>query len=78
MTNVSEEGYDSKFAELRARQGIMTRLTPFLEVALIVAVFVAYGAWPTPDVNEQYYVGKAIHFWNHDWLGNDTFLNTPD
>lgn len=78
MTNVSEEGYDSKFAALRARQGIMTRLTPFLEVALIVAVFVAYGAWPTPDVNEQYYVGKAIHFWNHDWLGNDPFLNTPD
>ncbi len=49
-----------------------------LEVFLIFAVFVAYGAWPTPDVNEQYYVGKAIHFWNHDWLSADPFLNTPD
>ncbi len=49
-----------------------------LELALIFGVFAAYGAWPVPDVNEQYYVGKAIHFWNHDWLGNDPFLNTPD
>ena len=29
-------------------------------------------------MNEQYYVGKAIHFWNNDWLGHDPFLNTPD
>ena len=49
-----------------------------LEVFLIFAIFVAYGAWPTPDVNEQYYVGKAIHFWNHNWLSADPFLNTPD
>ena len=33
-----------------------------LELALIFGVFAAYGAWPVPDVNEQYYVGKAIHF----------------
>lgn len=50
----------------------------FGEIFLIFAVFVVYGAWPTPDVNEQYYVGKAIHFWNHEWLGSDPFLNTPD
>ncbi len=49
-----------------------------LEVLLIFGVFAAYGAWPVPDVNEQYYVGKAIHFWNHEWLGHDQFLNTPD
>ena len=49
-----------------------------LEIALIFGVFAAYGAWPVPDVNEQYYVGKAIHFWNNDWLGHDPFLNTPD
>lgn len=78
MTNVSEAERDSALLALQNRQGIMARLTPFLEVALIFTVFVAYGAWPTPDVNEQYYVGKAIHFWNHDWLGNDPFLNTPD
>ena len=37
------------------------------EILLIFVVFVFYGAWPTPDVNEQYYVGKAIHFWNPSW-----------
>lgn len=41
-------------------------------------VFFAYGAWPIPDVNEQYYVGKAIHFWNPEWLAADPFLNSPD
>ena len=49
-----------------------------VEVALVFGVFFAYGAWPIPDVNEQYYVGKAIHFWNPEWLANDPFLNTPD
>ena len=52
--------------------------TALLEIVLIFGVFAAYGAWPVPDVNEQYYVGKAIHFWNLDWLGHVPFLNTPD
>lgn len=50
----------------------------FVEVLLVFGVFFAYGAWPIPDVNEQYYVGKAIHFWNPEWLAADPFLNTPD
>jgi len=49
-----------------------------LELLLIFGVFATYGAWPVPDVNEQYYVGKSIHFWNRAWLANDPFLNTPD
>lgn len=49
-----------------------------VEVLLVFGVFFAYGAWPIPDVNEQYYVGKAIHFWNPEWLANDPFLNSPD
>ena len=49
-----------------------------VEIALVFGVFFAYGAWPIPDVNEQYYVGKAIHFWNPEWLAADPFLNTPD
>ena len=53
-------------------------LTAFLEFAFIFGIFFVYGAWPTPDVNEQYYVGKAIHFWNREWLANDPFLTTPD
>lgn len=49
-----------------------------VEIALVFGVFFAYGAWPIPDVNEQYYVGKAIHFWNPEWLAADPFLNSPD
>ncbi len=49
-----------------------------VEISLVFGVFFAYGAWPIPDVNEQYYVGKAIHFWNPNWLANDPFLNSPD
>ncbi len=56
-----------------ARFGIVA-----LEILLIFIIFVFYGAWPPPDVNEQYYVGKAIHFWNPNWLSADPFLNTPD
>ena len=49
-----------------------------LEIALIFAVFFIQGAWPVPDVNEPYYLGKAIHFWNPDWAAGDFFLNTAD
>ncbi|MDO5579689.1 MAG: hypothetical protein Q4G69_01005 [Planctomycetia bacterium] len=54
------------------------RLCALIEVALIFLLFVVYGAWPVPDVNEQYYIGKAIHFWNSGWLPADKFLDTPD
>lgn len=54
------------------------RAQTLVEVLLVFGVFFAYGAWPIPDVNEQYYVGKAIHFWNPEWLAADPFLNTPD
>lgn len=54
------------------------RAQTLVEILLVFGVFFAYGAWPIPDVNEQYYVGKAIHFWNPEWLANDPFLNTPD
>ena len=36
------------------------------------------GAWPTPEVNEPNYLGKAIHFWNPAWGANDFFLGTAD
>ena len=48
------------------------------EVALVFGVFFLQGAWPVPDVNEPYYLGKAIHFWNPDWIPNDTFLESGD
>ena len=48
------------------------------EIALIFAVFAIQGAWPVPDVNEPYYLGKAIHFWNRDWGAGDFFLESAD
>ena len=48
------------------------------EIVLIFAVFAIQGAWPVPDVNEPYYLGKAIHFWNPDWLRGDFFMESPD
>ena len=48
------------------------------EILLIFAVFFVQGAWPVPDVNEPYYLGKAIHFWNHDWLRGDFFMESDD
>lgn len=48
------------------------------EVALVFVVFFLQGAWPVPDVNEPYYLGKAIHFWNPDWIPSDTFLDSAD
>jgi hypothetical protein len=49
-----------------------------VEVALVFAVFFLQGAWPVPDVNEPYYLGKAIHFWNPDWIPEDPFLDSAD
>ncbi len=49
-----------------------------LEIGLIFAVFVIQGAEPVPDVNEPYYLGKAIHYWNPDWVRGDFFLDTSD
>jgi len=49
-----------------------------LEIALIFAVFCVQGAWPVPDVNEPYYLGKAIHYWNPDWVQGDFFLDSAD
>ena len=60
----------------------MRRLSPknaaLIEIALIFVVFFIQGAWPVPDVNEPYYLGKAIHFWNPEWLGGDFFMGSAD
>ncbi|MDR1268837.1 MAG: hypothetical protein LBK82_04880 [Planctomycetaceae bacterium] len=54
------------------------RLKTFLEIIGVFAVFYIFGAWAVPDSNEPYYVGKAIHFWNPDWISNDSFLESKD
>ena len=49
-----------------------------LETGFVFAVFFLHGAWPTPDVNETDYLGKAQHFWNANAFSNDFFCNTKD
>lgn len=48
------------------------------EIVLVFGIFFLQGAWPVPDVNEPYYLGKAIDFWNPDWIPHDTFLDSAD
>ena len=51
---------------------------PFSEVALILMVFAAAGAWPVPDVNETAYLTKARHQANPAWGSGDFFLESPE
>lgn len=48
------------------------------EWALVFLAFFWQGAWPVPDVNEPYYLGKAVHFWNPSWCPRDDFFATGD
>lgn len=48
------------------------------ETVLVFAVFAVFGGFPIPDSNEPYYIGKAINFWNPDWLPGDVFLQSKD
>jgi hypothetical protein len=56
----------------------MSRGQAILETLLIFAVFCLQGSWPVPEVNEPYYLGKAIHYWNPHWASSDWFLQTAD
>jgi hypothetical protein len=57
---------------------IASKKLVFGEIVLIFAVFAIHGGWPAPEVNEPYYIGKAIHYWNPDWLRGDFFLESAD
>ncbi len=48
------------------------------ETAVILLVFAASGAWPTPDVNETVYLTRALHFVEPTYGAGDWFLSTPD
>src|SRR5215469_13000391 len=54
------------------------RLKTFLEIAAVFAVFALFGAWQVPDVNESHYIGKAINYWNPNWIQGDPFLESKD
>jgi len=49
-----------------------------IEVAAILLVFAASGAWPLPDVNETVYLTKALHHVDPSYGRGDWFLETPD
>jgi len=49
-----------------------------VEVAAILGLFAAAGAWPVPDVNETAYLTKARHWADPTWCRGDFFLETPD
>ncbi|MFM1995709.1 MAG: hypothetical protein RLZZ111_96 [Planctomycetota bacterium] len=49
-----------------------------VEVAAILGLFAAAGAWPVPDVNETAYLTKARHWADPSWCRGDFFLETPD
>ena len=69
-----------------ARQAMTRRpLVALAEIGLVFGVFFIQGAWPVPDVNEPYYLGKAIHHWdkavhpsNPQWIPGDFFLDSAD
>lgn len=48
------------------------------EIAVILLLFAAAGAWPVPDVNETVYLTKARHHADPQWGRDDWFLKTPD
>lgn len=48
------------------------------EWACILALFILQGAWPVPEVNEPYYLGKALHYWHPESVPGDFFLETAD
>jgi hypothetical protein len=68
-------GSDPPFHERFPRLGA---LATGIETLLVLAIFVMASSFPIPEPNESHYVSKAKHYWNHEWLANDFFLNSPD
>ena len=54
------------------------RPSPWLEIALIFAVFYVAGGAPAPHINETYYLTKAKHYWQPEWCEGDQFLDSAD
>ena len=56
----------------------LSRFKTFVEIFVVFAVFFLFGAWVVPDVNEAHYIGKAINYWQPDWIQGDPFLESRD
>lgn len=55
-----------------------TKSLPWLEFALIMAVFFVAGGAPAPHVNETHYLLKAKHYWDPAYCPGDVFLDSAD
>jgi hypothetical protein len=75
---MNAEGATIEDQSTSGHASFITRHAALFEIALIFAVFFLEGASPVPDINEPYYLGKAIHFWNPDWVQGDFFLDSAD
>jgi len=70
---------DKRKGEKDAPRTCLSRpATPYLEIALIFAVFFVVGGAPAPHVNESYYLTKAKHYWQPEWCAGDPFLESAD
>lgn len=49
-----------------------------LDALLVLGVLAVHAFWPVPEPNEPYYLAKARHFWEPQWLAGDFFLSTAD
>lgn len=67
---------DTTLAAASPRGAVWGRF--LVEVAAILGLFAAAGAWPAPDVNETAYLTKARHWADPSWCRGDFFLETPD
>jgi Domain of unknown function (DUF6798) len=47
----------------------------FLAIAM---VFVVHTGGHVPEPNEPYYLAKAKHYWDPDWIAGDFFLDSAD
>lgn len=54
------------------------RWLALVETLLLAGVFALQAAWPTPEVNEAHYLGKAKHYWDPGWAAGDFFFESDD
>jgi hypothetical protein len=54
------------------------RWHPFIEMAVITAIFFVAGGAPAPHVNETHYLTKAKHYWDPSYCPGDMFLDSAD
>ncbi len=67
----------SKSVELKSSSAQLSRRRVLAEIAIIFVIFFLHAGWPVPEPNEPYYLGRANHYWNSDWVPGDEFFQSP-